>query len=1107
MFLFAAGAALAQVPANNEFAAATPVTAGVPIAGTNVNATVEAGEPPTHWTLTFAAGAATGRSVWYSYTPAASGLAAFSVVASGTGTAAAAMYGAAYSGSALNALTRIASASSTAGAAGPPATAGTAFPSNLFAVAAGVPVFIQITGVSATGAAPFSLTVTPYTRNGTVVLPRYSNWEWLHTTNGFDPTTDATWATTWKNTGDPTDYDPAAAIVSFSAPLPAPLGFAALDGAPGVKTDIGTAAAGANNNAAYARATFTLPADTTNLWAEVVADDGAYIYIDGHPGVPVHIAARLADNSTTNNTGFYDYRPQDDVFITGAIPAVAAGPVPGCRAYLPAGFSPERHTKMVFLGGMVGQLSAGSHQIAVSLHQTANNSSDLAFDLQLIDMGAWPLASGSAGIVFTDVPVAFASGTVAAVPALEHHYAPNAGQADLAWYCVAPASSLAQGCVVPDTTAGLQKALRLNAASEQRFVTEPVNVDGLPQFVASLRILTNDTSSGFEAGDGFRVFLETSADGVNFAEPAPPLELQPQVNGAAALDPFRAGFVTNSVPVTPNPHKFVRMVITGGVDSGSEYIYFDDIRFSQCQLFASTANLIYDNKGNNDRADDTVSFDLTVTASGNTSPTWTTSGFGAGNEVSGTFGGAAIPITRPAADVAGVRQNVVFTVSEDGNPVCSANVTVTTPVAAIGNIQLTNAVRSPGADLSTTADDSFTYTVLVDGTATGVDYEIRSSDTGNTVLYGTGVYSVAGTLTVPATLASLTIRDNSAPTVLKIATLPPVGADLAMGRTILGGVNRILYSNPAATAALSEWRQTSGTGITPPPVDLGLTVDETTTMLHPGVNLAADAGVVESPMVGLTGLSNVTVSMSLRAFENSVGSGFEVDDTFLIEIIEERAAGETPLNLIAGHPADVAPADGMLNGFTGTAAQYDKSPASDEFNAAAVNSAGSSRGTFQFSYAVPGDVLRLRVKITGANDSPNEYFFLQHLIITDVTDPDDDGDGLSDAWEITHFGNRDQLATGDPDGDGQTNAAEFAAGTVPIDGVSALKITAVSKVSNFVFLTFASVSGKSYRAQSSADLTAWEDVGAVVTATGASTTIAGLPAGVAPRHFRIRLVP
>ncbi len=51
---------------------------------------------------------------------------------------------------------------------------------------------------------------------------------------------------------------------------------------------------------------------------------------------------------------------------------------------------------------------------------------------------------------------------------------------------------------------------------------------------------------------------------------------------------------------------------------------------------------------------------------------------------------------------------------------------------------------------------------------------------------------------------------------------------------------------------------------------------------------------------------------------------------------------------------------------------------------------------------------------------------------------DADGDGLPDAWEVSHFTNTtSQNGSGDPDGDGATNLAEFQAGTDPMDPASA----------------------------------------------------------------------
>jgi hypothetical protein len=46
---------------------------------------------------------------------------------------------------------------------------------------------------------------------------------------------------------------------------------------------------------------------------------------------------------------------------------------------------------------------------------------------------------------------------------------------------------------------------------------------------------------------------------------------------------------------------------------------------------------------------------------------------------------------------------------------------------------------------------------------------------------------------------------------------------------------------------------------------------------------------------------------------------------------------------------------------------------------------------------------------------------------------DVDTDGMTDSWEIAHFGSLDQDPQDDYDSDGYNNIAEFAAGTSPVD--------------------------------------------------------------------------
>lgn len=53
---------------------------------------------------------------------------------------------------------------------------------------------------------------------------------------------------------------------------------------------------------------------------------------------------------------------------------------------------------------------------------------------------------------------------------------------------------------------------------------------------------------------------------------------------------------------------------------------------------------------------------------------------------------------------------------------------------------------------------------------------------------------------------------------------------------------------------------------------------------------------------------------------------------------------------------------------------------------------------------------------------------------------DEDADGLPDFWELWHVGNLDPLPQDDPDGDGATNAAEFAANTDPTNADSVARL-------------------------------------------------------------------
>jgi hypothetical protein len=90
-------------------------------------------------------------------------------------------------------------------------------------------------------------------------------------------------------------------------------------------------------------------------------------------------------------------------------------------------------------------------------------------------------------------------------------------------------------------------------------------------------------------------------------------------------------------------------------------------------------------------------------------------------------------------------------------------------------------------------------------------------------------------------------------------------------------------------------------------------------------------------------------------------------------------------------------------------------------------------------------------------------------------DSDNDNDGMADTWEQSNGLNPADSAdaAADSDGDGQPNLNEYLSGTDPRDPVSRFVITAVSRESSGLGLTWRSVPGRQYRFLGSDDLLTW----------------------------------
>jgi len=99
------------------------------------------------------------------------------------------------------------------------------------------------------------------------------------------------------------------------------------------------------------------------------------------------------------------------------------------------------------------------------------------------------------------------------------------------------------------------------------------------------------------------------------------------------------------------------------------------------------------------------------------------------------------------------------------------------------------------------------------------------------------------------------------------------------------------------------------------------------------------------------------------------------------------------------------------------------------------------------------------------------------------------------AWRQTHFGTTDNSGnaadSADPDGDGWTNAQEFAAGTDPNDRTSLLKVGQMAKSGKDMQLSFPTIVGKTYRLERSDTLAAasWTVVQDNIAGTGTTLQI------------------
>jgi hypothetical protein len=103
-------------------------------------------------------------------------------------------------------------------------------------------------------------------------------------------------------------------------------------------------------------------------------------------------------------------------------------------------------------------------------------------------------------------------------------------------------------------------------------------------------------------------------------------------------------------------------------------------------------------------------------------------------------------------------------------------------------------------------------------------------------------------------------------------------------------------------------------------------------------------------------------------------------------------------------------------------------------------------------------------------------------------------------WALATLGNAAADSNADSDGDGFSNAVEFAVSTNPNDAKSRLQTTAAAMTVNGYRLRWFAAYGVSYKVRWSADLKTWNDLTTPYTGTGAETEVTD-PAATGPGKF------
>ena len=468
------------------------------------------------------------------------------------------------------------------------------------------------------------------TISGTELFSFVKKWKFMHPVNGVDPAeSDLDFYRTWM-LPDGSDYDGQ----QFLAEGQGILGYGQITPKPGtgiqgVITNIGLPEEG-KRHTAYFRKTFTLDRAHARVGFEILAVDGAVVYLDGK-----EVARKNFD--------------EPDAYANMAKSGT------------------DYPSSVAYYGTSV--LGRGEHTLAVAVHQDATTSSTLGFDLRLIgkDPDRMAIASfgaeqttivsgGSTNLLWdvagTDLTLSINQGIgnvsgekVLIAPTQDTSYTltaqgggrtetqsitvkvepfslgemnpgtkgigitfedassgdtsftRNVGDTDLGWTSVGDAdiSSLTSSRTDPNSSSN-KKQFHINNGSVE-IVSEKISINNYNNVSVSLDVHAHDTNNGFEISDKIEVFALHSEDGLSFTQKQlitlrgsrdgsreTALDFgRPWSQAAAGLDIVTGedGKMVSvaSLPTQiPDSAQVIRIVIRVQNDSEHEHFYLDNLK-------------------------------------------------------------------------------------------------------------------------------------------------------------------------------------------------------------------------------------------------------------------------------------------------------------------------------------------------------------------------------------------------------------------------------------------------------------------------------------------------------------------------------------------------